>query len=359
MNDLIGNSRWAQGVRRSIEQVAGCGSSVLIVGPSGTGKELIAQAIHAQSARAGATFVAVDCTSIPPSLFPSQLFGHVKGAFSGAACSTLGSFRAADGGTIFLDEIGELYPELQAQLLRVIQQRAVIQVGSHQSIPVDVRIIAATSRHLAGEVDAGRFRLDLYYRLNVVKIDTMPLGDRPEDIEPLCRHFLDRLAIENGMPRKRLLPSAIRVLSECDWPGNVRQLQNVLERVVVFTRPEEITDEHVLRLLEPEVAGSIAGVAGLPTEPRNQRAGSGDPRTTVGDPRTTSGLVYREQDLDSWPTLAESERRLIEETLQRTFFNQSAAARLLDIDRRLLARKIRKYGITVPSQRQRHRARSA
>ena len=352
MNELIGNSRWARGVRRSIEQVAGCGTSVLIVGPSGTGKELIAQAIHAQSPRAGAHFVAVDCTSIPPSLFPSQLFGHVKGAFSGAACSTLGSFRAADGGTIFLDEIGELYPELQAQLLRVIQQRAVIPVGSHHSIPVDVRIIAATSRHLAGEVDAGRFRLDLYYRLNVVKIETVPLQDRPEDVEPLCRHFLDRLSIENGMPQKRLSPSAIEVLSGCDWPGNVRQLQNVLERVVVFTRPEEITDQHVLRLLEPEVAAPIADDLSVVGSPQPAAPGS-------GGGGQASGLVYGEQDLDSWPTLAESERRLIEKTLQRTFFNQSAAARLLDIDRRLLARKIQKYGITVPSQRQRHRARSA
>ena len=360
MNELIGTSNWARGVRRSVEQVAGCGSSVLIVGPSGTGKELIAQAIHRHSPRSGAPFVTVDCTSIPPSLFPSQLFGHVKGAFSGAGCSTLGSFRAADGGTIFLDEIGELYPELQAQLLRVIQERAVIPVGSHHSIPIDVRIIAATSRQLAGEVDAGRFRLDLYYRLNVVKIETMPLRDRPEDVEPLCRYFLDRLSTENGLPQKRLAPSAIRVLSACDWPGNVRQLQNVLERVVVFTRPEEITDEHVLRLIEPEASGVVAGlrteprnaevsgvVAGLRTEPRDLRAGSGDPRTTAP------------HDLDSWPTLAESERRLIEETLQRTFYNQSAAARLLDIDRRLLARKIRKHGITVPSPRQRHRARSA
>ncbi len=359
MNELIGTSNWARGVRRSVEQVAGCGSSVLIVGPSGTGKELIAQAIHRHSPRSGAPFVAVDCTSIPPSLFPSQLFGHVKGAFSGAGCSTLGSFRAADGGTVFLDEIGELYPELQAQLLRVIQERAVIPVGSHHSIPIDVRIIAATSRQLAGEVDAGRFRLDLYYRLNVVKIETMPLRDRPEDIEPLCRFFLDRLSIENGLPQKRLAPSAIRVLSGCDWPGNVRQLQNVLERVVVFTRPEEITDKHVLRLIEPEASGVVAG---LRTEPRNLRVGSADPRTTApgsAGRRQAGGASHAGHDLDSWPTLAESERRLIEETLQRTFYNQSAAARLLDIDRRLLARKIRKHGITVPSPRQRHRARSA
>jgi DNA-binding NtrC family response regulator len=352
MNELIGDSRWARSVRRSVQQVAGCGSSVLIVGPSGTGKELIAQAIHRHSPRAQAPFVAVDCTSIPPSLFPSQLFGHVKGAFSGAACSTLGSFRAADGGTIFLDEIGELYPELQAQLLRVIQQRAVIPVGSHHSIPIDVRIIAATSRRLAAEVDAGRFRLDLYYRLNVVRLETMPLRDRPEDIEPLCRHFLDRLSIENGLPRKRLSPSALGVLSACDWPGNVRQLQNVLERAVVFTEPEEITDQHVRQLLEPEVATPTGGHASAVRSPRPTAR-------DAGDRRPASELPYAGDDLDSWPTLAESERRLIEETLQRTFYNQSAAARLLDIDRRLLARKIRKHRIAVPSQRQRHRARSA
>lgn len=352
MDDLIGNSRWARGVRRSIEQVAASGTSVLIVGPSGTGKELIAQAIHRHSPRAEAPFVAVDCTSIPATLFPSQLFGHVKGAFSGAGCSTLGSFRAADGGTIFLDEIGELYLELQAQLLRVIQQRAVIPVGSHQSIPVDVRIIAATSRQLAGEVESGRFRLDLYYRLNVVKIETTPLRERREDVEPLCRHFLERLSIENGLPRKRLAPSAIRVLSGCDWPGNVRQLQNVLERVVVFTRPDEITDKHVLRLLEPERSASITEPVVAVGFPRSAAPGSAE-RQRAGGPSAA------ERDPDAWPTLAESERRLIEETLQQTFFNQSAAARLLDIDRRLLARKIRKYEIAVPSHRPRHRVRSA
>jgi transcriptional regulator with PAS, ATPase and Fis domain len=341
MNELIGNSSWADGVRRSVQQVAGSGASVLIVGPSGTGKELIAQAIHRQSPRRQRPFVAVDCTSIPPTLFPSQLFGHVKGAFSGAGRDTLGSFRGADGGTIFLDEIGELYPELQAQLLRAIQQRAVIPVGSHQSIPVDVRIISATSRQLAGEVEAGRFRLDLYYRLNVVRIETVPLCDRPEDIEPLCRHFLDRLSIENGLPRKQLSASALDILRACDWPGNVRQLQNVLERVVVFTQPDEITDRHVLPLLEPEVAAPAADGLAPVRPPRGQ--------TDLDD----------QYELDSWPTLAESERRLIEDTLQRTFFNQSAAARLLDIDRRLLARKIRKHAIMVPSQRRRHRARSA
>ena len=253
MDGLIGNSLWARNVRRAVRQVAGSHASVLIIGATGTGKELIARAIHRQSPRAHGPLVALDCTSIPPSLFPSQLFGHVKGAFSGAECDTLGCFRAADGGTIFLDEIGELTPELQAQLLRVIQERTVIPVGSHRAIPVDVRIITATGRNLALEVGSGNFRLDLYYRLNVVKLRTTPLRDRPEDIEPLCRHFLARLAVENGLPQKRVAASALRILTACHWPGNVRQLQNVLERIAVFTEADELTEEHVRRLLEPDV----------------------------------------------------------------------------------------------------------
>ena len=340
MNGLIGDSPWARQIRSLIDQMSGWRSSVLIIGPSGTGKELIATAIHQRSRRAKAPLVAVDCTSIPAGLFSSQLFGHVKGAFSGAECDTLGSFRAADGGTVFLDEIGELSLDLQAQLLRVIQQRTVIPVGSHKGIPVDVRIIAATSRRLAAEVDAGRFRLDLYYRLNVVRLETTPLRNRPEDVEPVCRHFLNKLSIENGLPRKRLSASAIRVLSAFDWPGNVRQLQNVLERVVVFSETEEITDRQILPLLDGE--GVSPESARNPTirplpESRAESIRQGEPRPSVAD-----------REVDSWPTLAECECRLIEETLERTFYNQSAAARLLNVDRRLLARKIRKYGISIP-----------
>lgn len=344
MNGLIGNSPWARQLRRSLDQVASCSSNVLIIGPSGTGKELIAGAIHQQSRRAKGPLVAVDCTSIPAGLFPSQLFGHVKGAFSGADCSTLGSFRAADGGTIFLDEIGELNRELQAQLLRVIQQRTVIPVGSYQGIPIDVRMIAATSRHLAAEVDAGRFRLDLYYRLNVVRIETMPLRDRTEDIEPICRHFLNKLSIENGLPQKRLTAAAIRVLSAFDWPGNVRQLQNVLERAVVFMEADEITDQQILVLLDAETSLSAApgDPSGRSSQPTDRQWGSR---------RRAVWPSCAPRDVDAWPTLAESERRLIRETLQRTFYNQSAAARLLNVDRRLLARKIRKYGILIPRRR--------
>jgi DNA-binding NtrC family response regulator len=341
---IVGNSPWVNAVRRSIQRIADSQSTVLIVGPSGTGKELIAGTIHQESRRAAGPFVPVDCTSIPASLFPSQLFGHVKGAFSGADCDTLGFFRAAEGGTIFLDEIGELGFELQAQLLRVIQQRTVIPVGAHRGIPVDVRIIAATSRDLPREVDARRFRLDLYYRLNVIKLATIPLSHRPEDIEPISHGFLDRWSIENGLPRHRLSTAALELLMACDWPGNVRQLQNMLERIAVFADTEEITLRQIRAALEiddpSEIAAQVDHRDDLPSLAVHSCSQCG----SAGHAGCTSGR-------NTWPKLEECESRLIRETLQHTFYNQSAAARLLGIDWRVLSRKMRKYGIEVPRSR--------
>ncbi|MGD0382946.1 MAG: sigma-54 dependent transcriptional regulator [Thermoguttaceae bacterium] len=346
MYELIGGSKWAEQIRRSIERVAGYRCNILIEGPSGTGKELIASAIHRFSGRVKEPFVAVDCTSIPSTLFPSQLFGHVKGAFSGAEHDTLGSFRAADGGTIFLDEIGELSLELQCQLLRVVQQRAVVPVGSHKSIPVDVRVLAATNLQLEKEVQAGRFRLDLFYRLNVVKLTTTALNERVEDISPLCEHFLNCFCIENGLPRKYLSRSAVGFLESCQWPGNVRQLQNVLERAVVFSEDDEITDRHLMDLVEPEETRSILDAQNNDECPVQ----SALPLTLdfVGPQKPPCCQCGA-----SWPKLSECERRLIRETLEKTHYNQSAAARLLGIDRRLLLRKIEKLGILLPFSRNR------
>jgi DNA-binding NtrC family response regulator len=344
MHGIVGRSVWSEQMRHSIERVAAYRSSVLIVGPSGTGKELIASAIHRQSPRSSAPFIAVDCASIPPTLFASQLFGHVKGAFSGADNDTVGSFRAAEGGTIFLDEIGELSLELQSQLLRTIQQRAVIPVGSHQSISVNVRIIAATSRRLEHEVQAGRYRLDLFYRLNVLRLNTLSLIERAEDIAPLCEHFLDRFCIENGLPRKNLSPGVIEILESCYWPGNVRQLQNILERAVVFTDSTTITRQELINLIGNEE------IAVVSTNNDNAARPLPAPLHSNRDFDIPVKPLCCQCCGDSWPKLEQCECRLISEALRQTNHNLSAAARLLGVDRRLLIRKIRKLGITLPTE---------
>lgn len=327
MNAIIGRSDWASAIRQQIRQLAEYSSSVLVTGPTGTGKELIARAIHSQSRRASAPFVPVDCASIQGELFASHLFGHVVGAFTGANHARLGCFRAADGGTLFLDELGELSLELQAKLLRTLQERTVIPVGSEIGIPVDVRVIAATNRDLAAEVAAGRFRQDLYYRLNVISLRTLALCERPDDIEMLAEHCLDRLAIENGLARKTLSAEAVSALRSYEWPGNVRELQNAVERAVVFTMGEVI---HAAAL--PRAAASTASRVGLKSEGAPVRVGSSDAA-------------------DEWSTLAAIERDHIWRTLEHTYFNRSAAARLLNIDRASLARKIKQLGIAVPAAR--------
>ncbi len=330
MISFVGNSAWAKSIGQSVERVARSSSTVLISGPSGTGKELIARAIHEHSPRKAGPFVVVDCTWIPSNLFPSQLFGHVKGAFSGADCDTLGCFRAADKGTIFLDEIGELELDLQAQLLRVIQERVVTPVGSHKGVPIDTRIVAATNRNLAREVHAGRFRLDLFYRLNVVTLNTAALRQRPDDIAPIARHILDRLAVESGGRPKRLTSGALKLLEGLPWPGNVRQLQNLLEQAVVFLNDEELTADYLAAVLdakespEAEAAMFPGGGASLDAPQHSHRIPAAH---------------------DAWPSLAETECRAIHAALERSGYNQSAAARLLKVDRRLLARKAVKHGI--------------
>jgi DNA-binding NtrC family response regulator len=343
MDAIVGQSPWVHSIRRRIAQVSKYASNVLITGPSGTGKEVIAKAIHRNGPRAVKPFVPVDCAAITGTLFASQLFGHEKGAFTGANFATLGAFRAADGGTIFLDEIGELEPELQAKLLRVIQSREVVPVGSHAGIPVDLRIVAATNRDLADEVRRGRFRLDLYYRLNVVSIETLPLKDRLEDIELLGNHFLAKIAKDTGVPLMRLSPEALDKLRSYDWPGNVRELLNVLERAAIFAEGEVIVPEGITlqpsgidRPLPRPIATPDLGPSG--TANRLQAA--------LLDVEEAARNAESSQ--DGWPTLADVERTFIRVTLEHTHHNQSAAARLLRVDRRQLARKIKRYGLFIP-----------
>jgi DNA-binding NtrC family response regulator len=325
LSQIVGQPTLSGSVRETILQVARVSSNVLITGPSGTGKELIARALHEQSPRADRPFVPVDCTSLSGELFASHLFGHVPGAFTGANSARLGCFRAADGGTILLDEIGEISPDLQSKLLRTIQERVVVPVGSDTPVPVDVRILAATNRNLAEEVRAGRFRLDLYYRLNVVSFQTRALCERVEEIGPLAAYFLAKITCEQGLPRKRFSPAALARLKTYRWPGNVRELQNVVERAVVFATGDVIDVDAIP--FDAELAPAAAAPAAL--EPPS--------------PKTT--------DCATWSTLADVEREHIRSTLVKTFYNQSVAARLLDIDRASLARKMVRFGIAIPAVR--------
>lgn len=310
---IIGQSPVFQALLDTIKSVASRQCCVLICGQTGTGKEMLARQIHLQSRRADKPFVPVDCTTLTGNLFESQLFGHVKGAFTGAISDTLGFFRAADGGTIFLDEISEIPLELQAKLLRVLQQGTVTPVGSTKTYPVDVRVVCATNRNLKEMVENGQFRADLYYRINVVHIDVPPLAQRSEDILPLAYYFLNNLSAFYGEPPKRLSPAAEQLLARYPWPGNVREMANAMERAYVLTAGE---------VIEPEA---------LPAD------------------ILLSEYVLRPA--GPLPTLDAAQERLIAEALKLTKGQKTAAAKMLGIDRRRLNRLIEKLHIQLPAEK--------
>jgi len=302
------------------ERVARTDTPVLLLGESGTGKEILAEAIHRASPRANGSLVRVNCGAIPPTLLESELFGHVAGAFTGAARDHLGLFRAADHGTIFLDEIGELSLDLQVKLLRVLQDGEVRPVGGTQPMHVDVRVIAATNRDLAAAVAAGRFRKDLYYRLSVVPLHLPPLREHREDIPLLVDHFLRRLASQ-GYSLKVMDLAAMDLLMEADWSGNVRQLENAVEHAVVLSRTDRISPDDL-----PE------------TIRRTQTTASQQPAAeTKGN------------------TLREIEIAAIRRALEQTRHNLTRAARMLAITRRALTYRVEKYGIQVERRRGRPR----
>jgi DNA-binding NtrC family response regulator len=291
-------------------QVAESDANILVMGESGTGKELIACALHRNSPRRGKPFVSLNCAALSDTLLESQLFGHVRGAFTGAVINQKGLLEEADGGTLFLDEIGDVSPALQAKLLRVIQERDFIPVGATRPKKVDVRFVAATNKDLQREVAEGRFREDLYYRLNVITIELPPLRERPEDIEPLALHFLRRFAVQMSKEIHDIDPEALAALRCYGWPGNVRELENVMERAVILTNGKSVR----------------ASVIPLQTAVRS----------APGAPATIKAEMV---------ALEEIERHHIEAVLKGTGYHKSRTAEILGISRRTLDRRIADFGL--------------
>jgi transcriptional regulator with PAS, ATPase and Fis domain len=315
---LVGTSPLFHNVLKVVDAVARNDCVVLLEGESGTGKELLAKRIHAHSGRREGPFIPVNCPAISETLFESQLYGHVKGAFTGASTDMLGVVRAAQGGTLLLDEVGELPLHLQPKLLRLLQEHEVTPVGQSRPISVDSRFVASTNTSLAAAVSKGRFRSDLYHRLNIVRIEVPPLRSRPEDVEPLLDYYLDCYSECYNMPRRRLGQALRRMLREYPWPGNVRELCAYVERLYAANLPPM---PPIVVALEHEYMGRAR-----PVQPPPDRV----------PPLDMSPVCC---------TLAESEALAIRRALEATGFNRSAAARMLDIHRSTLLRKLRAYGL--------------
>ncbi|HWP34033.1 MAG TPA: sigma-54 dependent transcriptional regulator [Thermodesulfobacteriota bacterium] len=320
---LVGKSRAIVQVLELVRKAARAEANILIQGESGTGKELVARAIHANSPRATGAFVPVDCAALPETLLESELFGHERGAFTGAVRTKPGLFEAAHGGTLFLDEIGELPMSLQAKLLRALQERQVRRVGGTRLIPVDVRLVSATNRDLAKEVAGGRFREDLFYRVNVIRIDLPPLRERKGDVALLAYHFLRQYAATRERPLEGVSPQALERLEAYDWPGNVRELQNVIERACALAEGPQI---EVRDLPEPLRHSPAPPAAGGPTAPVTDRP---------------LKVVKAE-----W--IRNLERQYLVELLARHGGNISQAARAAGTDRKTIHRLLTKHGITGP-----------
>jgi two-component system nitrogen regulation response regulator NtrX len=314
---IVGESA---GLKRALQRLEKAGKSstatVLLRGETGAGKEVMARFLHAHSARTAGPFIDLNCSAIPEQLLESMLFGHEKGAFTDAKHFRKGLFDLADGGTLFLDEIGEMSPQLQSKLLRVIETRTFRRVGGHGDIAVDVRVVAATHRDLEKEVQSGRFREDLFFRLNVVVVEMPPLRSRTDDIAPLARHFIERFCAELGRPNAELHPDALRALRGYRWPGNVRELRNILERVLLL---EAEGDEIRLEHLPAEIA-------------------PGGPTPAGELPHPFPPGVVR--------PLAEIERLAIQHALDVCAQNKTRAAQMLGISRQTLRTKLREYALS-------------
>ncbi|MEX2109052.1 MAG: sigma-54 dependent transcriptional regulator [Gemmatimonadaceae bacterium] len=389
LTGLIGQSEAISEVLLKIEQIAPVSSTVIIEGESGTGKELAAQAIHRLSPRRGKPFIAVNAGALPESLIESELFGHEKGAFTGAAERRIGRFELADKGTLFLDEIGEIPPSTQVKLLRVLEERRLTRVGGTTSIPIDVRVVAATNRPLREHVEDGHFRPDLYYRLNVLSIHLQPLRERRGDIPLLVRRFIEEFSSLHGRTFHGISAEAMQILMDYPWPGNVRELRNLIESMVVLSPGREIGPEDIPRQIRaggsarflPVHVGPVVRAEGreleflvrsllelrlqveelrrrMDEEVRESRAWVGEVQSPAALASGSDGKAIATAieppnqepaqtvvTLKPEMTMAEIERAAIEAALRNTRGNRRKAAEILDIGERTLYRKLRDYGI--------------
>jgi two-component system, response regulator FlrC len=326
-NTVIGRDPAMRAVLEMAERIAPSDASILITGESGTGKEVLARFIHRKSKRAAQNFVSVNCAAIPENLLESELFGHEKGAFTGAIARRVGKFEEAHGGTLLLDEISEMDLRLQAKLLRAIQEREIDRVGGTQPVKVDIRLLATSNRDLEAEVKAKRFREDLYFRLNVVNLALPSLRERPADIAPLAAHFAEKYAMANGMAPKTLSPETVAALAAHHWRGNVREMENTMHRAVLLARGNLITPDAVM------LSGQSFAPEGVVSSAATVAAGG-----------KTVPMVGR--------TVADVERDLIIDTLQHTLGNRTHAANILGISIRTLRNKLKQYseeGVPVPA----------
>lgn len=322
-DNIIGHSPAMQKVFSRLEKIVHTDSTILVLGDSGTGKELVARAIHFNGTRRNKSFVAINCGAIPAELLESELFGHVRGAFTGAIADKPGKFEVADGGTIFLDEIGTMPASLQMKLLRVLQEQEIERVGSSKRTKLNVRVISATNSNLEAGVRDGRFREDLYYRLNVIPIHLPPIRERREDIPLLARHFLQKSCTEMKRNLMTLTPAAMQAMIDYDWPGNVREMENVIERSVALTDGEVIEK----RDLPPNFGGDEEGLQVGPRHPR-----------------------VTEKGIDMPAVVTEIERGMILEAMGLAGGVKAKAANLLGINRTTLVEKIKRLDLNAPSQ---------
>jgi len=338
---IIGRSPAMQDVFKMIGQLATSNATALITGESGTGKELVARAIYHHSKRSELTFLAINCAAIPENLLESELFGHEKGAFTGAAAQRIGKFEQCDGGTIFLDEIGDMTLATQAKILRVLQSGSFERVGGNQSIKVDVRVIAATHKRLEQAVAAREFREDLFYRLNVVRIHIPPLRERREDIPLLINYFLKKFAQAQNRPPKSILPAAVEMLERFHWPGNVRELENVVQRATVMAKGEVILPSDLPPLISsgtaPPAERTTPAAGPVPTAPADEKL-----QDLAGVSRLLFQWAKEQGNLKILPAV---ERELIIQALLETKGNQVQAAKLLGITRATLRKRVEKFNI--------------